>query len=118
MDRELIGSIVLGVTFVPYVVEVFVQLRLQARFLAALPAATRSTLPPHPRQPWFACVGSVRFFLALWRCFRAYADDDPPPVRALKRRMRASLQREIVWVAGTGGVLVGLVCQGWRPLWP
>jgi hypothetical protein len=118
MDRELVGSIVLGAAFLPYVIEVFVQVRLQARFLAALPGPVRASLPAHPRQPWLACIGSVRFFLALWRCFRADAESDSMSVRALKRRMRASLNRELVWAAGSAGVLVGLICQGWRPLWP
>jgi hypothetical protein len=118
MDRELTGSIVLGVVFLPYVVEVFVQLRLQARFLATLPEPARAALPPHPRHPWLACVGSMRFFLALWRSFRADADGDSPPLRALKGRMRASLNRELIWVAGSAGVLLGLVSQGWRPFWP
>jgi hypothetical protein len=118
MDRELLGSIVLGAVFLPYVLEVFVQLWLQARFLATLPESTRAALPAHPRHPWLACVGSVRFFLALWRCFRADADGDSLPLRALKRRMRASLNRELVWAAGSAGVLLGLLCQGWHPSWP
>ena len=118
MDRQLAGSIVLGVALVPYLIEVFVQLRLQARFLAALPAPVRAALPRHPRHPWLACVGSTRFFLALWRCFRADADDDPTSVRALKRSMRASLKREIVWAVGGASALLGLVSQGWRPPWP
>jgi len=118
MDRELIGSIVFGAAFLPYVIEVVVQVRLQARFLATLPEPVRASLPAHPRQPWLACVGSVRFFFALWRCFRADAEGDSMPVRALKRRLRASLNRELVWAAGSAGVLLGLVCQGWRPLWP
>jgi len=118
MDRELLGSIVLGAAFLPYAVEVFVQLRLQARLLAALPEPVRASLPAHPRRPWLACVGSMRFFLALWGCFRADAAGDSPRVRTLKRHMRASLNRELVWAVGSAGVLLGLLCQGWRPLWP
>lgn len=118
MDRALVGNLVLGAAFAPYVVEVILQVRLQARFLAALPEATRAALPPHPRRPWLAAVGSVRFFLALWRCFRRDYPDDPAPITVLKRKMRASLRRELVWGVGGVAVLIVLLSLGWRPIWP
>jgi hypothetical protein len=118
MDQTLIGTLILGVIFMPYVVEVLLQARLQARFLAVLPESTRARLPPHPRRPWLACIGSTRFFFALWRCIRRDLPDDPDPVLALKRKMRASVRRAIVWGLCSVGVFVALLAWGWRPFWP
>ena len=94
MDRSLFGTLIAGLAFLPWIVEVFFQVRLQARFLEALPAEARAALPRHPRRPLLAFLGGLRFELALWRTWRRDAPDDPPAVRALKARMRASLRRE------------------------
>lgn len=112
------GTLILFVAFLPWVVEVVLQLRLQARFLAALSEAKRAALPPHPRRPWLAFLGSPRFAWAIWRAFRRDHPDDPDAVLALKRRMRSSLRRELIWGPGFVGVLVVLVVTGWRPIWP
>lgn len=112
------GTLILMVACLPLVVEVVVQLRLQARFLDALPASKRAALPPHPRRPWLAFLGSPRFAWAIWRAFRRDQPDDPDAVLVLKRRMRASFRRELFWGPGFAAVLVGLVASGWRPIWP
>jgi hypothetical protein len=115
MERSLLGTLIAGLAFLPWVVEVFFQVRLQARFLEALPPATRAALPAHPRRPLLGFLGSTRFALAVWRSFRRDTPDDPPPVLELKARMRASLRREIVWALGGLGILAVLVHGGWRP---
>jgi hypothetical protein len=116
MDRSLLGSLIVGLAFLPWAVEVLFQVKLQARFLAALPPATRAALPPHPRRPWLAFLSSARFHLALWRYARRDLPEDPDDVLALKRQVRASLRRELVWaVTGIGVAVVMLAC-GWRPL--
>jgi hypothetical protein len=115
VDRPLAGMLLLAVAFLPCATEVFHQLRLQARFLAALPRLDREALPRHPRRPWLAFLGSTRFQLALWRTFRRDFPDDLPAVAALKRRMRASIRREIAWMAGFVTVLALLLRSGWRP---
>lgn len=118
MDYAMGGTLILFVMFVPWAVEVVVQLRLQARFLAALSEAKRAALPPHPRRPWLAFLGSPRFAWAIWRAFRRDQPDDPDVVVALKRRMRASFRRELVWAPGFVTVLTALLVSGWRPIWP
>jgi len=118
MERDLLGTLLLGAVFLPYTIEVLWQLRLQARFLQALPESVRAALPPHPRRPWLAAAGSVRFFLALWRCARRDLPEDPGPVRALKRKIRASILREMIWGTSALGVIALLVTNGWRPIWP
>jgi hypothetical protein len=118
MDRTLTGTLIVGAAFLPWAVEVLHQLRLQARFLAALPPLTRAALPRHPRRPWLAFLGSPRFQLALWRCFRRDLGDDPPGVLALKRRMRATLRRELAWSTIFIATLSALLVAGWRPVWP
>ena len=118
MDRSLVGTLLLGVVFIPYIVEVALQLWQQARFLAALPDTARSSLPPHPPHPWLAVLGSLRFQLALWRYIRHLDADEPDSIAALKRRMRTSLRRELVWAVGGLAVLSTLVASGWRPPWP
>jgi hypothetical protein len=115
MDRSLVGTLIAGLAFLPWIVEVFFQVRLQARFLEALPAETRAALPRHPRRPMLAFVGSTRFALAVWRSFRRDAPGDPPPVLALKARMRRSLRREIAWALGGLTIVALLVHAGWRP---
>jgi len=118
MDLSLLGTLALGLAFVPYAVEVIFQVRLQADFLMALPPDERASLPPHPRHVWLAPAGSVRFFIALWRTVRSASPTDSPRVAHLKQRIRSSLRREIVW--GTTGLLLltYLLAIGWRPIWP
>lgn len=118
MDWALLGGLLLAVSFIPWVVEVCWQLRLQALFVAALPPEVRAALPRHPRRPWLAFLGSPRFQLAFWRYARRELPGDPDPVIALKRRMRASLRRELVWSLGGFAVLGALAAAGWRPVWP
>lgn len=118
MDDRLAGSLLLFVAVIPYVVEVLRQVPLQARFLAALPAPTRTALPPHPKNPWLTPAGSVRFFFALWRCARRDAPEDAPEIAVLKRKIRASIRRELAFACVAAGVLTALLAAGWRPLWP
>jgi hypothetical protein len=118
MDYAMVGTLILLLAFLPWVVEVVLQLRLQARFLGALPESKRASLPPHPRRPWLAFFGSPRFAWAIWRAFRRDQPDDGDAVLALKRLMRASFRRELFWGPGFLAVLVGLVASGWRPIWP
>jgi hypothetical protein len=117
IDRQLFGSLIVGVAFLPWAAEIIWQVRLQARFLEALPPTARGALPRHPRRPILAFLGGFRFDFAMWRTWRRDQADDAPVVLALKRRMRASVRREIVWALAGVGVLVALVHQGWRP-WP
>jgi hypothetical protein len=118
MERDLLGTLLLAAVFVPYTIEVVWQVRLQARFLAALPTSARAALPPHPRNPWLAMAASTRFFLALWRCARREGPDDSDQVRVLKREIRSSVLRDIVYVASGCVVVTALVASGWRPVWP
>jgi hypothetical protein len=115
MDRSLLGTLIAGLAFLPWIVEVVFQVRLQARYLEALPAQARAALPRHPRRPMLAFVGSTRFALAVWRSFRRDTPDDPPEVLALKARMRRSLRREIAWALGGLTIVAVLVHAGWRP---
>jgi hypothetical protein len=115
---ELTGSLILFGAATPYVVEVLCQVPLQARVMAAMPPAARAALPPHPRRPWLAVFGSVRFFLALFSWALRNAPDDPPEIRALKRKMRWSSVREAAFALLFVTALVVLVKSGWRPLWP
>jgi hypothetical protein len=116
MDRSLLGTLIAGLAFLPWIVEVFYQVRLQARFLEALPPESRAALPRHPSRPVLAFAGSPRFAMAVWRSFRRDVAGDPPDVRALKARMRWSLRREIGWALSGLGVVAWLVHGGWRPL--
>jgi hypothetical protein len=115
MDRSLFGTLIACLGFLPWIVEVAYQVRLQARFLEALPPSARAALPRHPRRPALAFLGSTRFQVSVWRSFRRDTPDDSPDVQALKERMRASLRREIAWALGGVAILVALVHGGWRP---
>jgi len=118
LDRDLLGTLLLAAVFVPYTLEVLGQVRLQARFLTVLPSSVRAALPPHPRNPWLAVAASTRFFFALWRCARREGPDDSDQVRALKREIRSSVRRELVYGASGVVVATALVASGWRPVWP
>jgi hypothetical protein len=118
VDQTLRGSLVVAAAALPYVVEVLRQVPLQARVMAAMSPETRAALPPHPRRPWLAVFGSVRFFLALFRWGMRDAPDDTREILALKRKMRWSAFREALFGLGFFAVLVVLVKTGWRPLWP
>lgn len=118
MDAQLRGSLVLAAVAVPYVVEILSQVPLQARVIAALPPEVRAALPPHPRRPWLTVFGSTRFFLALfWWALRALPEDSPQ-LTALKRRMRWSAVRELLFGAAFFIVLGTFLKGGWRPAWP
>jgi hypothetical protein len=114
---ELLGMLIIAVAVTPYAVEVLSQLKLQARFMAALPVETRARLPPHPRSPWLVGAGSVRFHLALWRYVRRDLDTDTPALLDLKRRIRASVRRELAFALGAALVITLLFVAGWRPPW-
>jgi hypothetical protein len=115
MDRSLLGTLIAGLAFLPWIVEVFFQVRLQGRFLEALPPEGHAALPRHARRPLLALFSGPRFELALWRTWRRDVPDDRPAVRALKARMRRSQRRGIAW-AVSGLAIVGLLAwAGWRP---
>jgi hypothetical protein len=115
MDRSLLGTLIAGLAFLPWIVEVFLQVRLQTRFLQALPVEARAALPRHARRPMLALLSGPRFELALWRAWRRDAPDDPPAVLALKASMRRSLRREIAWAASGLTIVALLAHAGWRP---
>src|SRR3954470_8950627 len=112
---ELVGMLIIAVAVAPYAIEVLSQLKLQARFMAALPEETRARLPPHPRSPWLVGAGSIRFQLALWRYVRRDLPTDTPEVVTLKQRIRASLRRELGFALGAALVITLLFVAGWRP---
>jgi hypothetical protein len=114
---ELVGMLIIAVALAPYVVEVLSQVKLQADFMAALPPEARAKLPPHPRSPWLVGASSVRFFFALWRYVRRDLDADTPQLLDYKRRIRASIRREIGFALGAGLVIALLFVAGWRPPW-
>jgi hypothetical protein len=86
--------------------------------IAALPPASRAALPPHPRRPWLTVFGSTRFFLAFFRWALRTDAGDSPEIASLKRKMRWSAAREMLFGALFFSVLVALVRSGWRPAWP
>jgi hypothetical protein len=114
---EVVGTYVVAAAAVPYVVEILAQLPLLARVMRALPEETRAALPPHPRHPWLAMFGSMRFFFALLRFARRDQPADSAELRALKRRIRATLFREAVFGVLFWGTVIALWVRGWRP-WP
>jgi hypothetical protein len=118
MDPSLAGTLVFGAAFAPWAIEVGWQVRLQARFVAALPARVRGALPRHPARPWLAFLAPARFHLACWRYVRRDLPDDPDVVSRLKRQIRASLRRVTVWGLGAVGVFLTLLATGWRPIVP
>jgi hypothetical protein len=118
VDVQLRGSLILAAAAVPYVVEILSQVPLQARVIATLPPEVRAALPPHPRRPWLTMFGSTRFFLALFRWALRTAADESPEIAALKRRMRWSAARELLFGALFFTVLGALLRSGWRPAWP
>ncbi len=118
MDLPLAGTLVLGTIVVPYTVEVFYQVWLQARFLEAIPEAVRARFPRHPRRAFFSFFASLRFQFAVLRYAMHDELDDVALTTHWKRRMRASMVRESILLsclAVSTGVLLAL---GWRPLWP
>jgi hypothetical protein len=118
VDLELIGTLVLAATALPYVVEILRQLPLLTRVMAALPPEVRARLPPHPRRPWLAVFGSARFFIALFRYALRKDAADPADVAALKRAMRWSAVREGLFGVAFWSATVVLWRLGWRPPWP
>ena len=117
-DLPLQGTLILASLAIPYSVEVFFQVWLQARFLAVLPESVRARLPRHPRRPWLAFLAPLRFQIALLRVALRDLTDDSLEVRAWKRRVRASVWRELFLVSSLILVTIVLLSMGWRPIWP
>jgi hypothetical protein len=118
MDPTIIGTLVLAPLVLLYTVEVFYQVWLQARFLEAIPAPVRATFPRHPKRVFFSFFASLRFQIAVLRYARLDLPEDAPLTTHWKRRMRASMVRELILQASlvvTTGLLLWL---GWRPVWP
>jgi hypothetical protein len=118
MDLSLLGTLILAALALPYTVEVFYQVWLQAQFLAVLPPSVRAGLPSHPRRPWLSFLASLRFQMALLRYALRDLPEDPRLVAAWKRRMRASIVRESIFVGGLIVSTIVLLAYGWRPIWP
>ena len=118
MDRTLVGTLVLAPLVLLYTVEVFHQVWLQARFLEAIPAEVRAAFPPHPKRAFFSFFASLRFQFAVLRYARGKSPGDTAITAHWKRRMRASMVREVslqISLAIATGILLWL---GWRPVWP
>jgi hypothetical protein len=118
MDLPLLGTLILAALALPYTVEVFFQVWLQARFLAVLPASVRAGLPPHPQRPWLSFLASLRFQMALLRYALRDLPEDAPLIATWKRRVSASIVRESILVGGLIVSTIVLVAYGWRPIWP
>ena len=118
MDLPLRGTLILAGLVLPYAAEVFYQVWLQARFLAVVPARVRASWPRHPRRPWLSFFASLRFQIAVLRYARGRHPDDTPDVRFWKGKMRASMVRESLLLAGLAVTTIGLLAIGWRPIWP
>jgi hypothetical protein len=115
MDLTLVGTLALAPLVLLYTIEVFYQVWLQARFLEAIPPDVRAAFPRHPKRALFSFFASLRFQFAVLRYARLNLPDDAPLTTYWKRRMRASMVRELILqacLAVTTGVLVWL---GWRP---
>lgn len=115
IDVDLLRTLVLALLALPYAAEILWQLALLTRLMRALSPEQRAALPPHPRQPWLAVFGSVRFFLALFRLALRDAPSDGPVLAQAKGRARASAIREAVFGIAFWGTFALLWSQGWRP---
>jgi hypothetical protein len=115
MDRTLLGTLVLAPLVLLYTGEVFYQVWLQARFLEAIPAEVRAAFPPHPKRAFFSFFASLRFQLAVLRYARSKLPDDTPVTAHWKRRMRASMTRELILQACLAVATGILLWFGWRP---
>jgi hypothetical protein len=118
MDPTLLGTLVLAPLVLLYTVEVFYQVWFQARFLEAIPPAVRATFPRHPRRALFSFFASLRFQIAVLRYARRDLPDDAPQTTHWKRRMRASMTRELILQASLVVATAALLWRGWRPVWP
>jgi len=116
MDPTLVGTLVLAPLVLLYTVEVFYQVWLQARFLEAIPAAVRAAFPPHPKRALFSFFASLRFQFAVLRYARSNLPDDTPITAHWKRRMRASMVRELSLQACLAIATGVLLWFGWRPI--
>jgi hypothetical protein len=118
MELPLLGTLVLAALALPYTVEVFYQVWLQAQFLAVLPPSVRAAFPPHPRRPGLSFWAPLRFHMALLRYALRALPEDPPLVVVWKRRVKASVVRESILVGGLIVSTIVLLAYGWRPIWP
>lgn len=115
MDFTLLGWTVIAVAFAPWTTEVFLQLRLQTLLLGILPPSQRAALPPHPVDPRLWALSSPRFQRALWRHERRELPSDSEQLLSLKRRLRASLCRQLVWVGTFATTVAVLLGNHWHP---
>jgi len=79
---------------VAYAREVLLQVRVQSRLYASLPARIRHAFPDHPSSPRTVGFGSIDFLRSFFRFIFTDAADDSAEVSALKNELRASGRRE------------------------
>jgi hypothetical protein len=97
-----------------YAREVLLQVRVQTRLYASLPARVRGAFPDHPVTPRTVVFGSLAFLRAFLRFIFTDAPEDSAEVAALKTELRASGRRERAFAALAMSALLAFALAFWR----
>ena len=112
------GMLIIAVAHVPFLREVYLQLRLSSQLYGLVTPARRSQFPDAPAQPTWLVLASARFHLAFWSYVKREEREDTPLQAGLKRALLRSMKRKVV-VAVLGFLVAGaLLAAGWRPYPP
>lgn len=113
--EPLTGMLIIGAVHLPFVREVYLQLRLSSRLFVQLSPARRAAFPDAPTRPALLFLGSSRFHLAFWAYVKRRDPMDSSSEVALKVALRRSMRRKVIVAVFGFVVACALVATGWRP---
>lgn len=113
-EDPLLGSIIIAAAHVPFAREVLLQLRLQAKLFPFVPRhiAELTGAPSRGSRIIFAPPDVQK---ALYRYVWQDEPGEQPEARAIKRRLRRSWRRKVVFAVAGLAVALVLLYRGWRP---
>lgn len=109
------GMLIITAAHIPFMREVYYQIRISSLLYEQLPPARRAAFPDAPARPALVFMGSARFHIAFWSYVKSEDALDSSLQAGLKRALRRSMKRKIVVAVLAFLVACVLVAAGWRP---
>lgn len=107
--------LIIVLTHIPFMREVYFQMRVSSQLYGLLTPARRSQFPDAPVEPTWLVLASARFHLSFWSYIKRQDPDDTSLQAGLKRALRRSMKRKVIVAVLGFLVACALLFAGWRP---